>query len=208
MHTVLLAVVLKYTVIMAGHPAGAQSVTVDGATRTVDFDYNDRGRGPKTHTVMSPGSMTTTGVDYLKSPVNETFANGKWSNGAESGSSANGKALYASMYGPPEETAAIARALLAAPKHKLPLLPAGEASIRKLGELTVDGRKITAYDINGFGFSPFPVWLDDRNEMFASASSWLSVVAEGHDSVIPQLIKAQDDWHAAASRATAAKRRR
>ena len=86
MHTALLALVLKYAVIMAGHPAGAQTVAVDGATRTVDFEFNDRGRGPKTHTVMSPGSMTTTGVDYYKATVNETFANGKWSNGAESGS--------------------------------------------------------------------------------------------------------------------------
>src|SRR5947208_924513 len=154
MHTALLAIVLKYTVIMAGHPAGAQAVTVEGAKRTVDFEFNDRGRGPKTHTVMSPGAMTTTGVDYLKAPVNETFANGKWSNGAENGSSANAKALYASMYGPPEENASIARALLAAPGHKLALLPAGEASLRKLGELTVDGKRLTAYDIYGFGFSP------------------------------------------------------
>src|ERR1043166_3982360 len=97
MHTVLLAVVLKYTVIMAGHPAGAQTVSVDGATRTVDFDFTDRGRGPKTHTVMSPGSMTTTGVDYLKVPVNETFANGKWSNGAEGGSGADAAGASASL---------------------------------------------------------------------------------------------------------------
>src|SRR5262245_65604559 len=115
MHSVLLAVVLKYTVIMSGHPAGSQTVSVEGATRTVDFEFNDRGRGPKTHTVMSPGSMTNTGVDYYKAPLDETFAGGKWSNGAESGASANAKALYASMYGPPEENAAIARALLAAP---------------------------------------------------------------------------------------------
>src|SRR5262245_24391242 len=113
MHTVLLAVVLKYTVIMAGHPAGAQTVTIDGAQRTIDYDFNDRGRGPKTHTVMSAGSMTTTGVDYYKASVNETFAGGKWANGAENGSSADKNAIYASMYGPPEETAAIARALLA-----------------------------------------------------------------------------------------------
>ena len=103
---------------MAGHPAGAQTVTVDGATRTVDFEFNDRGRGPKTHTVMSPGSMTTTGVDYYKATVNETFANGKWSNGAESGSvgapasgalprAAATTPIYASMYGPPEKNAQV-----------------------------------------------------------------------------------------------------
>ncbi len=205
MHTVLLAVVLKYTVIMAGHPAGSQTTTVEGATRTVDFEFNDRGRGPKTHTVMSPGSMTNTGVDYYKAPVDETFAGGKWSNGAESGSSANAKALYASMYGPPEETAAIARALLAAPNHKMALLPAGEASIKKLGQLTVDGKRITAYDIYGFGFSPAPVWLDGKNELFATASSWLSVIAEGHDKAIQQLVETQDKWHAAAAKQMAAK---
>src|SRR5262249_47676003 len=154
MHVALFALVLKYTVIMAGHPAGSQVVEVNSTKRTIDFEFNDRGRGPKTHTVMEPSSMTTTGVDYLKAPVNETFAGGKWSNGAESGSSANSKALYVSMYGPPEENAAIARALLAAPDHKLPLLPAGEASIEKLGELTVNGKRLTAYDIYGFGFSP------------------------------------------------------
>ena len=125
MHTVLLAAVLNYTVIMGGHPAGTQVVRINSTNRTIDFEFNDRGRGPKTRTVMAPGSITTTGVDYLKAPVNETFAGGKWSNGAESGSSTNGKALYASMYGPPEESAAIARALLKAPGHKLPLLPAG-----------------------------------------------------------------------------------
>jgi imidazolonepropionase-like amidohydrolase len=203
MHTALLAIVLKYTVVMAGHPAGSQTVAIESAKRTVDFDFNDRGRGPKTHTVMSLGSMTTTGVDYLKAPINETFAGGKWSNGAESGSSKDDKALYVSMYGPPEETAAIARALLKAPGHKLALLPAGEGSIRKLGELTVDGQHLTAYDIYGFGFSPAAVWLDDKNELFATASSWLSVIVEGHDSAIPQLIKAQDEWHDAAARQTA-----
>src|SRR5213083_1666461 len=77
---------LKYTVIMAGHPAGSQVVEVNSTKRTIDYEFNDRGRGPKTHTVMEPGAMTTTGVDYFKAAVDETFAEGKWSNGAESGS--------------------------------------------------------------------------------------------------------------------------
>src|SRR5256714_15560960 len=107
------------------------------------------------------------------------------------------------MDGPPEENAAIARVLLAAPAHKLPLLPAGEGSIKKLGDLTVNGKRLTAYDIYGFGFSPAAVWLDQNHELFGSVSSWLSVIAEGSDAAIPQLIKAQDDWHAVARRAQA-----
>src|SRR5947209_10902358 len=144
MHAALFALVLKYTVIMAGHPAGSQVVQVDGATRTIDFEFNDRGRGPKTHTVMAPGSMTVTGVDYYKAPVNETFRDGKWSNGAETGQSKTPGAIYASIYGPQEETAAIARALLAAPEHALPLLPAGDAAIKKLAGLALNGNHLTA----------------------------------------------------------------
>src|SRR5436309_6544847 len=182
MHTVLLAIVLKYTVIMAGHPAGAQTTSIDGATRTVDFEFNDRGRGPKTHTVMTADahsittSLKTEGNDYYKVPVNETFANGAWSNGAEKGSAAS-NAFYVSMYGPPEETAVLARALLATPDQRIALLPAGEASIRRVGELSVSAggksQHITCYEISGLGFTPSPVWLDDTHELFVSASSWL-----------------------------------
>lgn len=183
----------KYTVVMAGHTAGAQVVTANSTKRTIDFEFNDRGRGPKIHTVMTPASIANTGNDYLKAPVDES-----WTRGAEPG-------FFVSVYGPPEELAALARALLAAPGHKLPLLPAGEATIVKLGERIAGGKRLTAYDISGLGFTPTPVWLDDRGELFASASSWLSVIEEGNDAALPELIKAQDDWHAAAARELAAK---
>jgi len=178
-------------------------VTTQGNTRTIDFEFNDRGRGPKTHTVMSTdahsvtASLKTDGNDYFKVPVAETFANGAWSNGAESGNAKAG--FFVSMYGPPEETGVLARALLAAPNQRLALLPAGEASIRKVGELNVSAggktQHITCYEISGLGFTPSPVWLDDRKELFASASSWSSVIADGWDSVIPRLLESQDKWH-------------
>jgi len=189
--------------ILGGHRAGQETVTTNGGTRTVDFEYNDRGRGPKTHTVLTTDaksvttSLKTEGNDYFKVPVNESFANGAWSNGAEKGSAAS-NAFYVSMYGPPEETAVLARALLAAPNQKLALLPAGEASIRRAGDLNVSAggktQHVTCYEIGGLGFTPSPVWLDDQHEMFASASSWSSVIADGWDSVIPQLLQAQDKW--------------
>jgi hypothetical protein len=200
--------------ILGGHRAGQETVTTSGGTRTVDFEFNDRGRGPKTHTVLTTDahsvttSLKTDGNDYFKAPVNESFANGAWSNGAEKGSAAS-KAFYVSMYGPPEETAVLARALLAAPNQKIALLPAGEASIRRVGELNVSAggtsQHITCYEIVGLGFTPSPVWLDDRHELFASASSWSSVIADGWDSVIPQLLQAQDKWRNEAVSLTAAR---
>jgi imidazolonepropionase-like amidohydrolase len=199
--------------ILGGHRAGEEKVITSGGTRTVDFEYNDRGRGPKTHSVITTdahavtASLKTQGNDYFKAPVSETFANGAWSNGAETGSAKAG--FYVSMYGPPEETAVLARALLAAPNQKIALLPAGEASIRRVGELNVSAagksQHITCYEISGLGFTPSPVWLDDRHELFASASSWSSVIADGWDSAIPQLLQSQDKWRDEAVSAAAAR---
>lgn len=201
--------------ILGGHRAGTETVTTTGDSRTIDFEYNDRGRGPKTHTEMTTDahlvttSLHTAGNDYFKVPIDEALANGAWSNGAEKGSaSANSRAFFVSMYGPPEETAVLARALLLAPQHRLALLPAGEASIRRVGDLNVSagGRSqhLTCYEISGLGFTPSPIWLDDHNELFASASSWSSVVADGWDSVVPELLKSQDGWRDEAVSRTAA----
>jgi imidazolonepropionase-like amidohydrolase len=198
--------------ILGGHRAGEEKVTTSGNTRTIDFQFNDRGRGTKTHTVMTTDtrsvtmSLKTDGNDYFKAPVDETFANGAWSNGAENGSGKTG--FYVSMYGPPEETAVLARALLAAPDQKIALLPAGEASIRNVGELNVSAggktQHVTCYEIGGLGFTPSPVWLDDHHELFASASSWSSVITDGWEPVVPQLLQAQDKWrNEAVSRAAA-----
>jgi len=204
-----------WTYILAGHPAGRETVIAQGNTRIIDFEYNDRGRGPKTHTVLTTEgqsvttSLKTEGNDYLKVPLSETFANDAWANGAEKGNApAGSKAFFLSMYGPPEETAVLARALLARPDHHLQLLPAGEASIRRVGDLSVpSGGKtahVTCYEISGLGFTASRVWLDDRNELFADASSWSSVIAAGWESVLPQLQQAQDGWrNAAVAEATA-----
>jgi len=199
--------------ILGGHRAGQETVATRGNARTIDFEFTDRGRGPKTHTEMTTDahsvttSLKTEGNDYLKAAVNETFADGAWSNGAENGKGTSG--FYVSMYGPPEETAVLARALLAAPNQKIALLPAGEASIRRVGELNVSAggktQHVTCYEISGLGFTPSPVWLDDRRELFASASSWSSVIADGWDSVVPQLLEAQDKWRDEAVSAAAAR---
>lgn len=61
--------------------------------------------------------METTGNDYLKQQVEERFSVGngvaRWRNSAEAGEAKAGS-FYASMYGPPEEAAILARALLRA----------------------------------------------------------------------------------------------
>jgi len=193
--------VRKYVMVMGANRAGTQTVTENGDTYTVDFEYNDRGRGPKTHTVLTldargvPVSETTTGNDYLKVPVDErlTSSDGAlhYKNNAEHGDGAPA-AYYASMYGPPEELGLLARALLQNGGH-LKLLPAGEATIEKAATLEAGDQTVTLYEIGGLGFTPTGVWLDRDNRFFASASSWSSVIREGYESSIPKLIAASDE---------------
>ncbi|MGZ5448938.1 MAG: amidohydrolase family protein [Thermoanaerobaculia bacterium] len=189
----------RYTVLMSTNKAGSQVVTTRGNETIVDFEFNDRGRGPKTHTVLRvdergvPLSLAITGNDYYKAEVHEHLSTADrvtWKNTAESGEATPG-AFYTSMYGPPEESAVLARALLKA-GGRIPLHPGGEATIRKVGEENLRGTRVTAWEIGGLGFSPFEVWLDDDRNLFGAVSSWSSTIREGFEADAKQLIDAQD----------------
>jgi imidazolonepropionase-like amidohydrolase len=185
---------------MAANKAGTEIVTTRDGDIITDFEFNDRGRGPKTHTILRlddrglPLSSETTGNDYYKQQIDERLtADGatlSWKNTAESGSAVAG-GFYTSMYAPPEESAVLARALLRNGGH-LPLLPAGEASIRKVGDTSIRGTHIVAYEITGLGFTPSEIWLDDGLNFFGSVSSWSSTIREGFEADAKPLIDAQD----------------
>jgi imidazolonepropionase-like amidohydrolase len=191
----------RYTVLMSTNRAGTQVVTTRGNESVVDFEFNDRGRGPKTRTTMRldergvPVAIETTGNDYYKQEIEERFFidgnTARWKNTAESSEGTAG-AFYSSMYGPPEETAILARALLRN-GGRMPMLPAGEASIRKVGATTIRGTHVTAYEIGGLGFSPFEIWLDDDLDLFGAVSSWSSTIREGFEADAKTLIDMQEE---------------
>lgn len=198
----------RYTVLMGGNKAGIQtsSVTPDGV-REMNFEYNDRGRGPKLTArikVNDAGLITqlqTNGNDYLKVPVKETFTLdrgvARWQNDAEKGEKKlTAPAYYLSLQTVPEETALLANALLKAKGHALPLLPEGQAAIQRADETTVQSdqgtRRVTSYEISGLGFSPEIVWLEQDGSFFASVSSWFVTIREGWESSIPKLLELQN----------------
>jgi imidazolonepropionase-like amidohydrolase len=200
----------RYTILMAGKKAGYETSTRMGDGLALYYEFNDRGRGPKiTERIILdkstglPTSIDETGVDYLKTPVEEHFSikDGKatWTNRAEHGEKAvSGKAFYVSTNGASGEAGVLTRALRAA-GGKLALLPAGEAGLEKRGGLltvTVDGksRQVMQYAITGLGFTPTPIWLDRSGMFFASVSSWYSVILEGWESVADTLLKTQNDY--------------
>jgi imidazolonepropionase-like amidohydrolase len=199
---------VRHTVIFGGNRAGVQTSTVDaGGVREINFEFNDRGRGPKLASrikIDDAGLLVdvqTTGNDYLKVPVTETFTlqNGvaRWKNDAENGErKLTGPAFYLSLHSPPEEFALLARALLKTPNRTLALLPEGQASLERLGGLSLTGssgtRQVTAYEITGLGFEPETVWLDADGGYFAHVSSWSSFIREGWEDSVPKLLEYQN----------------
>ncbi len=196
----------KYTVTIMGLPAGQQAVWSEGGRLRTFFQYNDRGRGPKTSSSLSlrdgvPDAETIEGNDYMKDPVTETFSvqdgTASWKSKAEQGSrKLSGPAFYVAMYGPPVDFALLARAALGR-GGSIPLLPDGEARVRKVRELAAQAegrsRPVTLYAVSGLDFSPAYVWLDADGEMFASGSTWQAVVREGWEPAMPALIEAQKE---------------
>src|SRR6266436_2748607 len=191
------------TILIQGNPAGSQRVQTDQAGVTqVEYSYNDRGRGDHitaTWTLDRAGVATAYeghGNDYMKAPVEERFqikdGTASWKNRSEQGKQAiAGEAFYVPANPPPEFFGVLARALLKAPGHKLPLLPAGEASIEGSGKLNVGKIELTQYRITGLGFTPQAIWLDHDGNTAATVSSWFSVIQAPYQNAIPQLQDAQ-----------------
>jgi imidazolonepropionase-like amidohydrolase len=194
------------------NPAGQDVVwtTPDNVVHEF-FQFNDRGRGPKTYssyTFDSRGIVTseeTHGNDYMKNPVSETFTLkdgvAAWKNQAEDGHENNAaNRFFVGLDAGPASTYQLAQALL---KNggKLPLLPGGDASIKALKTVPLEAntKKVNAtlYQIEGLGFTPVYFWLDEQHNAFAAVSSWSGLVPRGFESAYDTLLKVQDDVESA-----------
>jgi imidazolonepropionase-like amidohydrolase len=206
-----------YSMLLMGTLAGQQAVwTAADGTLHIFFQFNDRGRGPKTTSILKlgangiPVSETVTGNDYLKSPVAENYSlesgTARWKNTAEQGEKkVSGLAFYLALNGGPSEIALLAHAALQN-GGKIALLPEGEARVQRVTELEVEVaekiKHVALYAITGLDFSPTYVWLADRgcekcrffekdDKFFGSVDEWGSIVAEGWEASIPTLLAAQ-----------------
>ena len=211
----------RYTFLFSGNKAGSLSTRTEPDGEVVaTYEYNDRGRGPKTETRfrLGPGGIPvsehTTGHDYWKVPVDERFdvkgGKASWKNASENGEQTlSGPAFYLGTNAPPQEFALLVAALAMAPGGKLALLPSGQARVEKLATRKVQagGKERTAvlYSISGFSFSPGYEWLDSENHLLAGIQGWAVVVPEGWEGIIPELTKVQDDAEVARVKGLAAK---
>lgn len=194
---------VQYDFINNGKREGGQTVIYrDNGTVEVEFQFNDRGRGPKIREVYALDqkglltATTITGNSYMGAKVEERFSSddrgARWQNGVDDGSrNSRGQAWYVSMNGTPESYAALARAALNSEEQTLALLPSGKVSVKKIKTLSVpvgSGKaNANLYALSGLGMTPEYLWLTDELRYIGFASSWSSMVLQGWEAAIPTL---------------------
>jgi imidazolonepropionase-like amidohydrolase len=208
-------------ILIMGIASGSQSVATQSAdSARAEYSFNDRGRGDhitatwKLDAAGVPTDYSGSGNDYMKAPVSESFrlSGGKatWQNRAEHGEhTVTGEAFYVPNNGPPELVGVLARALLKAPDHRLPLLPAGDAHITPVGSISVrpgggPAVELTQYQITGLDFSPTPIWLDSDGNTAAFLTGWVTVIgspyAQSTDALVAAQATADSAWFTSVAR--------
>ncbi|MES3023215.1 MAG: amidohydrolase family protein [Pseudomonadota bacterium] len=181
-----------------GKKAGEQVVERDddGLTR-VRYIFKDNGRGPELKEELrlaADGTLNqykVTGNSTFGAVVDEHFSRkaegADWRSTSEKGSSKQGAgAFYVPLSGSFEPLSLTLGALAARADGKLPLLPSGTLSQRKLEqlELTAQGKTqpLQLLALTGIGLTPVFVWAttDARPRLFAVViPGYLTIIEDG-----------------------------
>ena len=172
---------LRYVALVDnGKEAGHQVVTTgdDGLTR-VDYVFKDNGRGPelKEEFKLAPdgtfSSYHVTGSTTFGAPVDESFGregNKAWwkSTSDEGKQTVEGTALYSPLGGTPAGFSVAFAALAKRPDGKLPMIPSGTLSTRKVAEAEVtngkEKRKVQLLALTGIGLVPTFAWATEPSK--------------------------------------------
>ncbi len=200
--------VISYDWLTLGKKSGEQIVTrQDDGSISIQFGFNDRGRGPKTTETIqlnSDGLMReyrVSGNSYMGANVGEVYTldgqNASWQSAEESGSvRVSSPAAYVAANMTPETLAILVRSALAQPEQMIDLLPSGTATVREVQRTTVSNgeteHEVRLMAVTGMGFTPNYLWMDSDNELFAVAYGWMGMTPVGWAGVIDQLQEIQD----------------
>jgi imidazolonepropionase-like amidohydrolase len=207
------AVTVKRAVVAAlTRPSGSLvTTTAPDGTMTMQLVVLVNGRGPKVDTTLrlapdgTIAALAATGKHEFGAKVDERFtredqgggAVARWKSEEEAGErKLAGSAFYVPLAAVPVEGLLVQAALKAG--GKLPLLPAGTATIEKIGELAVtangEARPLTGYAISGLQLGPTFTWMNADGSWFGTTNVWRSIVPEGWEAAIPPLIERQEEF--------------
>ncbi len=185
-HPAWSAETIRYLALVdGGKQAGQQTVVHgdDGVTR-VDFVFKDNGRGPELkeeYTLNQDGtyrSYKVVGESTFGAKVDESFRqeNGKaaWRSTSDRGEQAAAPgAQYWPLGGTPQAGSVAIAALAARADGRLPLIPSGTLTMRKVDQAQVERggerRDVQLLAVTGIGFTPQFVWAttDSEPRLFA-----------------------------------------
>lgn len=209
---------LRYVALVdGGRQAGQQTVTTgdDGVVRT-DFIFKDNGRGPELKEEFSLNDDGTfrryrvTGTSTFGAPVDEQFelvdGVARWKSTSDQGEQ---RVAAGAQYSPLGGTPAVASVALAAlavrDDGRLPLIPSGTLSVRKVSDAQVrngdEARTVQLVAITGIGFTPTFAWATDeaRPRLFAYIfPGFLQMIEAGWEANADALEAAQKAAEAAA----------
>jgi len=190
------AEVARFSVIFGGKNVGHLIAETKGDETRIDFDVKNNGRGPtmtesiRLDAAGLPVAWTIAGTTTFGSKVTEHFlrkgAVAEWLDSMGKGTSTTpNPSLYVAQSGSPWSDGIYARALLAAPEHRLPALPGGELRLTPGEELTVHGAdgplQVRRYDLSGINVTPDTILLDANGRLFASIDPSSVIVRAGYE---------------------------
>ena len=183
-----------------GKNAGHLITRDDDGTTHVDFIFKDNGRGPElkeTYALAPDGTFSryaVTGQSEFGAAVDESFSRAgdqlQWRSKSDSGRmTLHGTALYTPLGGSPAAMSVAIAALAARPDGRLPLIPSGTLTMRKVADAEVmqgsNKRLVQLLALTGIGFTPTFVWAtaDASPRLFAFiAPGFVQLIEQGWES--------------------------
>lgn len=193
---------IRYVALVdGGTKAGEQVVRKDDdGTTHVDFIFKDNGRGPELkeeYKLAADGTYSqykVTGTSTFGAKVEETFSrtgdSAEWKSTSDEGKqSVSGTALYSALGGTPAGFSVAMSALAKRSDGKLPLIPSGTLTVRKIADAEVahgsDKRTVQLVAMTGVGLTPTFVWTTTGADprLFAFIyPGFLQLIEEGWES--------------------------
>ena len=193
---------IRYVALVdGGTKAGEQVVRKDDdGTTHVDFIFKDNGRGPELkeeYKLAADGTYSQykmTGTSTFGAKVEETFSrtgdNTQWKGASDEGKQqVSGTALYSPLAGTPDGFSVAMSALAKRSDGKLPLIPSGTLTVRKIADAEVshgsEKRTVQLVAMTGVGLTPTFAWstTGDHPRLFAFIyPGFLQLIEEGWEA--------------------------